>query len=151
MLHEEQLRSASAIKEIPGANDIINSLRNHPDWKPAIATGGWHDWAVYKLKCTDLLFPEIPIATSDDAPTRRMIVQHSIERACRQYGVSKFEKMVAIGDNIWDVKTAKLLNLPFIGVGNRDLLLQEGTGTVIDNYLDQQQFMDGLNNAGVPR
>jgi phosphoglycolate phosphatase-like HAD superfamily hydrolase len=135
------------IKQIPGAGEIIHALRNGSEWKPAIATGGWHDWAAFKLQCTQLLYPDIPLATSDEAGTRSGIVEFAIAQAQQQYNVQKFERIVAIGDNIWDLRTAQKLNLPFIGIGEADALRRAGVPAIVENYLHPAGFMEMLEKA----
>jgi phosphoglycolate phosphatase-like HAD superfamily hydrolase len=148
LLKQSFASDPGCIKQIPGAGEIIHALRNGSEWKPAIATGGWHDWAAFKLQCTQLLYPDIPLATSDDAGTRSVIVQFAIARAQQQYKVEKFDRIVAIGDNIWDLRTAQKLNLPFIGIGKAEALRREGVTAIVENYLNPARFMELLDKAG---
>jgi phosphoglycolate phosphatase-like HAD superfamily hydrolase len=149
LLQQSFASDPGSIREIPGAGVIIDTMRNGSDWKPAIATGGWHDWAEFKLQCTKLLYPDIPLATSDDAPTRSGIVQLAIARAKQQYNVQKFDRIVAIGDNVWDMRTAQKLELPFIGVGRAESLKREGVTVIVENYLDRERFMELLEETKV--
>jgi phosphoglycolate phosphatase-like HAD superfamily hydrolase len=141
LLEELHESDSTSIKQIPGAGEIVQAMRNSSEWKPAFATGGWYNWASYKLQCTQLLHPDIPLATSDDAATRSGIVQLAIARAQKQYNVEKFDKIVAIGDNVWDMKTAEKLNLPFIGIGKAEALRRAGVTAIVENYLERERFM----------
>src|SRR5687768_5775617 len=71
--------------EILGARALIARLLAEPDWRVAYATGGWETSARMKLAGAGLPV-DLPLASSDDAITRREIVEHAIARARTQYG-----------------------------------------------------------------
>src|SRR2546426_412587 len=52
--------------------------------------------------------------------SRESIVKTAIARASVFYRCQQFERIVSVGDAVWDLQTAKQLGLPFIGVGNQE-------------------------------
>ena len=75
---------------------------------------------------------DIPAAFAEDGPSRESIVRAAIERAKAQYRVRHFERIVSVGDAVWDVRAARRLQLPFVGVGTgqRAVLLREEGASV---------------------
>jgi len=95
----------------------------------------------------------IPAAFAEDGPAREMIVEAAIRKACAQYRAD-FEKIVLVGDAIWDVRTAQRLGLPFVGVGINEqarLLCSVGTSAVIEDFLDPAHCLKCFETAEVPR
>ncbi|MCA1640363.1 MAG: HAD hydrolase-like protein, partial [Acidobacteria bacterium] len=85
---------------------------------------------------------------ADDAVSREEILQIAIEKSLKKYGLAKFEKVVSIGDGVWDVRTAKNLNLDFIGIasGKRaDALRDAGANYIIKDFRDYENFLEYLN------
>lgn len=81
------------------------------------ATGSLLKPAILKLEQAKIWYDEKLIASSNLFYEREQIVSDSIEKAKKYYCVEEFENIISIGDGIWDLKTAKNLNLKFIGVG----------------------------------
>jgi len=54
----------------------------------------------------------------ENGPSREAIVRAAIDKAKGQYGEPQFEKIVSVGDAVWDVWTAELLELPFVGIAD---------------------------------
>ena len=48
---------------------------------------------------------------------REEIVSAAIKNALTYYHADKFERVISVGDGLWDLLTAKNLDLEFIGVG----------------------------------
>jgi phosphoglycolate phosphatase-like HAD superfamily hydrolase len=94
----------------------------------------------------------IPASFAEDGPARETIVEAAITRACAQYQ-SQFEKIVLIGDAVWDVRTALRLGLPFVGVagGEKAVMLRNaGATNVIENFLDYVGCIECFDSAEVP-
>jgi phosphoglycolate phosphatase-like HAD superfamily hydrolase len=102
--------------KVAGAGDLFAALRQHR-WAVAMATGAWHRAAVFKLAAASLSCDNIPIATAEDGPARTDIVQRARIRAEAHYR-SRFERVVSIGDGVWDAHAAQVLGLPFVGVSS---------------------------------
>lgn len=75
---------------------------------------------------------------------------HCIAKAQVHYQVDKFAKIVSIGDGAWDIKTAKALRLPFIGVGDKAHLTRLGAVHVVQDYREPDGFIQLLENAKIP-
>lgn len=134
-------------KEISGAANAIQKLQL-PDWRVAIATGGWHDSAILKLKKAGIEIKNIPLATAEDALTREDTLKIAILKSQNLYQAD-FEKIVFVGDAIWDLKAAKKLQIPFIGIGAE--LVLKGAEHVIDDLQDLKKFTEVLTVAKTPR
>jgi phosphoglycolate phosphatase-like HAD superfamily hydrolase len=153
-LKERYRLSHGEFGEVPGANSFLTSLGPPSDWRAAIATGGWRPSAELKLRTAGIDAGEIPAAFAEDGPSRESIVGAAIERASVRYKQVAFEKIVLVGDAVWDVHTAKRLDLPFVGVGRDDRaarLCDFGAGCVLVDFIDHQNCLYSLEEAVVPR
>ena len=93
-----------------------------------------------------------PLATSDDAVSRAEILCKAVTRA-RILNGSDFDRTVAVGDAVWDVKTAAGLGLPFVGVcadAYSSGLQESGARTVLADYRDLEATFAALDAASVP-
>jgi len=139
-------RNKAYFKEIEGANDFIKHLRKKGIPR-AIATGGLRKSAQFKLTCAGLDTEDMPLACSNDALTREMIVEQAIELASAQYGQDFFSQVLYIGDGVWDAATTKNLKMPFVGIGKgemAEILKREGALAVMENYRDIDSLIDVL-------
>ena len=109
--------------EIPGAIAFLR-LAAERDWSIVLCTGAWGASARMKLQRAG--FPDgLEIVSCDDCESREGIVRN---------GIAKFpdaEAIVVFGDGSWDLRTARNLQLPFIGVGRRS-----GAEHAIEDYTD---------------
>ena len=114
--------------EINGAYELIQMLKQEPEIGFCFATGSLRDPAIEKLKSIGIEFESWQLVACDTLYEREHIVQQAIENATREYKVSAFEKIMSIGDGIWDLITAQNLNIDFIGVGetHKNTLLENG-------------------------
>jgi phosphoglycolate phosphatase-like HAD superfamily hydrolase len=137
---------------IAGAPDVLGHLAAI-GWRTSVATGCWRASAKLKLRAAGIQVDGALIACADDAAARTEIVSLSRRRAAAFYR-SEFTRVVSIGDGTWDVETAALLELPFIGVGRGERaarLRGAGADLVIEDYSDLRAFTDALHEARVPR
>ncbi len=126
------------IAEIAGAKELIDSLEKTSEFAVCYATGSLRKAAEYKLKSIGINFKEEQLVASDEIYERERIVSKAIKNAEQFYKVKKFERIVSIGDGIWDLFTAKNLNLEFIGIGavNKELLKENGAKHLYENLID---------------
>ncbi|GJD21067.1 hypothetical protein RIVM261_060230 [Rivularia sp. IAM M-261] len=136
LLNQRYSTNSDMFAEIPGASVILHKISLLLDWKIALATGGWRLSALMKLQAAGLDVTKFPIATADDSYSREVIVTTAIERAKQAYNQQEFEKIVCVGDGIWDVLTAIQLQLPFVGA---------------TDFLDIESFFEALNTATIPK
>ena len=140
--------------EIPGATVMLRKLREAEDWAIAFATGGWCASACMKLDSAGLSVGQLPTAYADDGISREDIVKTAISRAKAVYAQSDFEKIVCIGDGIWDVLTAVQLQLNFVGVasGEQKIILQDaGVEQIVEDFVNFDNFLEALNTASIPK
>jgi phosphoglycolate phosphatase-like HAD superfamily hydrolase len=153
LLREHHQRDAQHFAEITGAASLLNRLRQETDWAIAIATGCWQESARLKLKAADIHHDGIPAAFAEDSIAREEIVQTAVARASTHYQQASFEKIVSIGDGVWDVRTAANLGLAFIGVagGERaELLRTAGAKHIVEDLHHAEAFFRLLHEAEVP-
>jgi FMN phosphatase YigB (HAD superfamily) len=98
--------------EIPGASDLLSSLRESPSHAVAIATGGWRESAELKLESAGFDYSDFPLATSNDHHERTGIM----EIALSQLG-ARFESVTYYGDGPWDREACRTLGWKFVAVG----------------------------------
>jgi phosphoglycolate phosphatase-like HAD superfamily hydrolase len=128
---------------VPGAGAAVHNLRQHPDWAVAIATGGWQTSAMFKLSKAAIAVDGIPAAFADHGVTREVIVAAALVMARHTYQQQRFARLVYIGDGVWDVRTARQLNLEFIGVASGEceaVLRAEGARAIIQDFTNFDQF-----------
>jgi phosphoglycolate phosphatase-like HAD superfamily hydrolase len=125
------------LREVPGAGAILRRLAAHAGWQVAIATGGWGASARFKLASAGLPVDTFPWANADDALGRVDILRTAIRRAGEHYGQGAFEKVVHVGDGVWDVRAAKALGIGFLGLASGDkarLLVGEGASWILPDF-----------------
>lgn len=147
----EQAHSKQPIRAMAGANDLLAMLRER-GWGIALATGAWRRAAEFKLAAAGIHAAGIPIATAEDGPARVAIVRVAIARAERCYAAT-CSRIVAIGDAVWDVHTARALALPFVGVAQgarADRLRAIGATRVIPDYSAVLDVMKILEESRTP-
>jgi len=143
----------SEFAEVPGASRLIHRLRSESDWAIAIATGAWRRSAEFKIGRARLPVTDLPSAFAEDGPSRDNLVRTAIDRALIHYQQSRFERIISVGDALWDVKTARNLGLPFLGIANgarAALLRHNGASHVIEDYRDPDRCLEYLNETRAP-
>jgi phosphoglycolate phosphatase-like HAD superfamily hydrolase len=139
--------------EIPGASAFLTELHENAEWGIALATGGWKRSAEFKIRAAGLPLVKFPAAFAEDGPSREAIVQTAIDRASAWYQCREFERIVSVGDAVWDVRTARQLKLPFLGVADEPratLLRENGARHVVEHFLDPARCLQLLGDAIVP-
>jgi len=147
-LQQHRAERAISFDEIPGAAALLQRLKADSRWAIALATGCWEPSARYKITTAGIPLENVPAAFANDGPSREAIVAAAIERAG-----NRFERVVCVGDAIWDVRTARRLGLPFVGIagGSRSQKLRAAGAThTVENFLDPHRFMRCVEEAGIP-
>jgi len=153
MLSEQYRSNSSSFAEIGGASIALNRLKRESDWVVAIATGCWRESALLKLKAAKLDIDGIPAAYAEEGLSREEILKAAVSQSMEKYRLSSFEKIVSIGDGLWDVRTARRLSFSFLGVGcgeSAAMLYQAGARHVIEDFADYDQLVRFLNEAEIP-
>lgn len=154
LLRAAHARRPQAISAMPGATALLAALRASGGWAIAIATGGWGRSARFKLDAAGLDVRDATFACADDADTRHDIVQCAVNRAAQSRQLQRFDRVVSIGDAVWDVKTAARLELPFIGIAVHEQarrLAEHGAELILPHFEPVDAFIDALQRARRPR
>ena len=109
--HIEEIGSFPAID---GAMQFVEQLRRSADTRIAIATGCWRESALLKLQTTGFDVEGIPLATSDDSPSRVDIMRSALEKIGGDTGAVTY-----FGDAEWDQRACRDLGWNFVAVGPR--------------------------------
>ena len=139
----DALMQEPPVVEIAGAKKVLETLqeKNIPF---AFGTGAYPHATAVKMKACNLPFPEEVLATSFTSISRAGFVKQAIKKANDFYNVSSFDKIVAVGDGVWDLKAAQELDIDFIGIGikNKDKMIALGCDKWIPTMKDFYQFID---------
>lgn len=146
-LRSEKIR----LKPLRGAGEILRVLRASDRWMVALATGGWRESAEVKLGNAGLPVDGIPIFSANDSISRPGILRAAVQAMLKNEKLKRFEKIVYVGDGVWDVWAARETKVAFVGVGTgTKILLREGAGRVVRDYSDLQKFLVALETCAVP-
>ncbi len=118
----------------------------------ALASGGWKRTAEAKLAAAGLDLAHLPRAFADDHEERSGIIEIASARAAEALG-ARFERMVYVGDGIWDLVTTRDMGMPFVGIaaGSRgDGLVSNGAHHVLGDYSDTAAFLAAISAARPP-
>jgi phosphoglycolate phosphatase-like HAD superfamily hydrolase len=153
LLEETHATSPEAFAPVPGAVDVLEWLQSQPAWHVGIATGCWQASAQLKLRAAGIPAQGIPAAYCEDGQSREEVVRTAIDRCCAAAQVKHFDRIVSIGDGIWDIATAVQLSLAFVGVcidGRDGPLRRRGATHVVRDFNDRDEVLRSLREAGVP-
>ena len=133
---------------VPGAPHFVGVLQSI-GWQLAVATGGWKASARLKLGWAGVELDGAPLATADDDTARTAIVRYALQRAAIE-SVRPEDKIVFVGDGLWDLEAAAQLGISFLGVGtgpHAAKLHARGASTVIPDFRDSDQALRALSSA----
>ncbi|MCA1593164.1 MAG: methyltransferase domain-containing protein [Acidobacteria bacterium] len=153
LLREQRSQDATLFAEVPGAAAALQKLRQDALWGVALATGCWRASALLKLEAAGIEHDHLPAAFAEEGVSREEILRAAISKAHSRYGCARFEKVVSVGDGVWDVRAASRLELSFLGVGSGEreaLLRRAGASHVIADFTDFARLTQALNGAEVP-
>lgn len=150
LLEDKRQNNPHDFREVPGARMMVEHLLDDDRYIVGIATGGWKRPAAVKLKHVSIDHTHIYDSYADGLYTREDILQASIDQA-QQY--HEIERMVYIGDALWDVRTTRNMALNFIGIrhkGDAHILKSAGATHILENYRDQDKFLETLSICQPP-
>lgn len=113
----ELMLSLNKVSEIKGAKNMMSHITKQTNYAVAFATGSLLKPAIIKLQQAEISFNEKLVVGSNEIFTREGIVQKAINQAKEFYQVNSFENIISVGDGIWDLNTARNLELHFLGIG----------------------------------
>ena len=114
LVREYLARNARTLREIPGAKALVEALLASPGVRVAIATGGWAETALLKLRAIEMPIDRLAVATSSDARERTRIMQIAERRALA--GVVP-RRRTYFGDAAWDQRASRELEFEFVLIG----------------------------------
>lgn len=153
LLEESRSRDDSLFGEVAGASAALARLRGEPGWGVAIATGCWRGSGLLKLSAAGLETEGVPAAFAEDGVSREEILLAALARARESYGREGFDRVVSLGDGLWDVSAARNLGFAFVGVGGGEraaLLRGAGASHVVEDFKDYERLLRCLDEAKVP-
>jgi len=151
LLKANRLKDPILFAEVPNAKNTIEKLIVDERFVIGIATGGWQRPATLKLNHIGIPTETLHMSFADGKETREEIIGASIKSALQNR--SNFERIVYVGDAIWDVKTTRNMQLNFIGIrirGDHEVLIREGASHVIKNYENYDQFLELVESSKIP-
>ena len=153
LLEEHHRIDRSYFAEIPRAAETFNQFVESRGWAKAIATGCWQPSAEMKLRVASIKYRGVPGGFAEDGVARESIVGAAISRSRVSYQCDNFDRVVSVGDGVWDVRTAARLGLAFVGVasdGRAERLREAGANHIIPNFEDVDRFFECLEKAEAP-
>ncbi len=107
--------SENPATEVAGAAKLISYLAGHSSVSLSIATGGWGETALLKLRSAGIDVSGIPMASSNDHYARIRIMKAAMKKA----NVGGSVPVTYFGDAAWDKKACRELGFNFVLVGDR--------------------------------
>jgi phosphoglycolate phosphatase-like HAD superfamily hydrolase len=154
LLQDYRGKDSSLFAEIVGASLMLRRLNQESEWRVALASGGRRVSATLKLKAAGIVVDDFPAAFAEDGFSREEILQSAVSKAQVLYHQSRFARVVSVGDGLWDVRTARNLKFPFLGIDGGEgesRLRQAGATRVIKDFGDYSRLLDCLVEADVPK
>lgn len=152
LLQKKREQEPAAFQSVPGAPELIAEMREREELIIAIATGGWSEPAQIKLKHVGIEPDELIISGGDWKETREDIVHDAINRVGKNENVP-VDRVVYVGDALWDVITTANLNMDFVGVrhgGDFDVLREAGAEIVLRDFRERDAFFEAIDRACPP-
>lgn len=116
------------LAEIRGAAKLIHGLEQEKNIAIAYATGSLLRPAILKLERIKANYHPAQLVASNDIEEREGIVSKAIDQSKEFYKVDAFDRIISVGDGLWDLKTANKLGIEFIGIGEKNRRIMEENG-----------------------
>ena len=148
-LRTKRAQTPTDFREVPGAAALWKQLQADERFVLGIATGGWQRPAAVKLAHVGIPHRPPYAAYADGMETREDILGAAIALAKREHDI---QRVVYVGDALWDLRTTTNMQLPFIGIrhrGDHDTLRRAGARTVITDYRDPSAFIELAQRVGL--
>ena len=143
-LRRNRRADPAAHRAVAGAVTLWRDLSANDDYVLGLATGGWRRPAAVKLDHVGIP-PDQPYASyANDKFSRRDILNEAIDLARRDHEI---DRVVYVGDAVWDVTTTTAMDLPLIGVartGDHRPLRDLGVRNVFTDFTDQERFLTAV-------
>ena len=153
LLEARRAQDAGHFAEVAGASTALERLGREPGWAVAVASGCWRESGLMKLRAAGVETRGAPAAFAEDGMSREEILRAALSKARQFYGGDGFEKVVSLGDGLWDLRTARNLGVAFVGVGGgegAEALRRAGASHCIEDFTDYGRLLRCLNESEVP-
>jgi phosphoglycolate phosphatase-like HAD superfamily hydrolase len=138
------------VRRIRGVNRALEALKDHR-WLVSFATGGWRESSEAKLQYAGIERGRYDLFSSNDDHRREEIIRLAIEKAGGDSNPGRFDRIVYIGDGIWDLQACRKMGICFLGMGrDHSALLRNGATHALADYEDSPRFFSSLRHCGVP-
>ena len=104
------------IKLIAGAREFLDNVTG--SFHVVFATGSLAYGAMIKLSLLERSMDNSAVVTASEFQTREDIVEQAVRRGCKAVNLRSPNRIISIGDGVWDLKTADNLGYEFIGIGD---------------------------------
>ena len=133
-------------RQVCGASSFLARLRNTEGVVPSLATGGWAESALAKLRHAAVNVDGLAFASGDDAESRTGIMAICHERAAALANVTEFTTMTYIGDGSWDARSDRpRLAIYWCWEGATcGAIAVCGHCRVVDDFSDEDPILDFL-------
>jgi phosphoglycolate phosphatase-like HAD superfamily hydrolase len=131
-------------REVPGSAELWRRLEADDRFVPGIATGGWQRPAAIKLAHVGIPSAHPYAGYANGKFSRVDILNEAIELAG---AVHEIDRVIYVGDAVWDVTTTQKMGLPLIGVrrkGDHDELRRFGADRIVTDFNPPQAFFNHL-------
>jgi beta-phosphoglucomutase-like phosphatase (HAD superfamily) len=108
--------SGGVLPEISGATKFLDRLAAYPTVAVAVATGGWRETALMKLRAIGLRPERLSLASASDSVSRTEIMRLAAERAL---GGRRARRRSYFGDGPWDKTASTQLGFDFVAIGGK--------------------------------
>jgi phosphoglycolate phosphatase-like HAD superfamily hydrolase len=154
LLESAHAEEPARFAPIRGAPALVRGLSADRGWRVAVATGGWERSARLKLGYAGIGIGSAPLASAEVSPSRSEIVRWAIDQAGRAPSGGGFGRVVLVGDTRRDLRVARELELPFVGVGREGAgreLVAAGADVVVEDFRGYDEIVGLLETARPPR
>ncbi len=112
-----------SIREIHKAGRMLAFLCRQPQLSIGLATGGWQESALFKLRCAGINIEGCTAASfAQDALARQDIIGSTIRKMNERHGLQLGAADITyVGDGNWDYLATKEMGIQFIGIANKKL------------------------------
>ncbi|KAA2243336.1 HAD hydrolase-like protein [Chitinophaga agrisoli] len=123
LLQQAYQSQPDSIREIRKAGNTLAFLCRQPQLSIGLATGGWRESALFKLRCAGINIEGCTAASfAQDALARQDIIGHTIRRMNERHGLQLgLSDITYVGDGNWDYLATRDMGIQFIGIANKKL------------------------------
>ncbi|MBI5506525.1 MAG: HAD family hydrolase [Deltaproteobacteria bacterium] len=151
LLEQEISRLPRAYRQVRGAERTVSLLLEHRQWRVALATGNWRRAASLKLRSASIPLreAELPGGFSEDGESRATVLRAAFARASAGANGEPLERIVYVGDQLWDLAAARAIGAEFIGVasGGQGRELAQAGAAVVEDFEHFEEFLARLEGA----